>query len=248
MDSESLENKSPQPSGPHRTIFAELLSSPILPPSEKTVDRLVNEGFVVMAAGTGTTAWALTVGLYFLLVNPSILSRLRSELEPYSSAPTPATASVLSTLPYLSAVIKESLRLSYGKPGQLPRISPDKAIVLGIHGKRYNIPPGTPVSMTSYVLHQDETIFPQPTEFRPERWLGTNALDKYLVSFNRGTRICIGINLARAELVLGFAALVGSGLEFELYQTTKEDVECKVDAGVTAPGRESKGVRVLVKG
>lgn len=45
-----------------------------------------------------------------------------------------------------------------------------------------------------YFVMMDPSIFPEPTEFRPERWLDSNnRLDKYLVAFGRGTRQCLGM-------------------------------------------------------
>lgn len=62
---------------------------------------------------------------------------------------------------------------------------------------RWIIPRGTPIGMTSMINHYDETLFPQPDEFSPERWLLENGqpnygLEKYLIAFSRGTRNCVG--------------------------------------------------------
>lgn len=56
----------------------------------------------------------------------------------------------------------------------------------------------TPVGMTGVFIHENPTIFPEPFQFRPERWLekrpdGAPPLDKYLVTFTKGSRMCIGI-------------------------------------------------------
>lgn len=63
------------------------------------------------------------------------------------------------------------------------------------------IPPGTTISVMNYIVHTDEKIFPNPLEWRPERWIEAEQkgikLDKYLVSFGKGTRQCIGINLGK---------------------------------------------------
>lgn len=54
-------------------------------------------------------------------------------------------------------------------------------------------------------LHFNPELFPSPQEFRPERWLDNPGLDNWLVSFSRGPRSCLGINLAWMELRLSFA-------------------------------------------
>ena len=102
--------------------------------------------------------------------------------------------------------------------------------------------------MTTLCAHTDETVFPDPWRFEPERWLGEEgaARRKYSMAFNRGSRKCIGINLAHAELFLAVAAM--ARWEMELWETGDEDVAFKHDYQVATPKLDSKGVRVLVKG
>lgn len=64
----------------NRTIFHEILDSK-LPPEEKTIARLGDEASVTLAAGTLTTSWTLSVALYYLLTTPSVLQKLKTELE-----------------------------------------------------------------------------------------------------------------------------------------------------------------------
>ncbi|KID83983.1 benzoate 4-monooxygenase cytochrome P450 [Metarhizium guizhouense ARSEF 977] len=85
----------------------------------------------------------------------------------------------------------------------------------------------TPISSSSYILHRDASIFPDLERFDPERWVkaaqnGDN-LKKYLTSFTRGSRACIGINLAYMELFLTVAHLFRR-FDMELYDTEAEDV------------------------
>jgi cytochrome P450 len=93
----------------------------------------------------------------------------------------------------------------------------------------------------------DPSIFPQPERFNPDRWLGEARLDRYLVSFGKGTRICLGINLAYAEMFLTIAAIFRR-LDLEMYETSLEDVRIERDFFVAAPRLDSKGVRAVVKG
>jgi hypothetical protein len=101
-----------------------------------------------------------------------------------------------------SAVILESIRLSYGVCTRLARISPDKDLFYegAATGKayRYTIPKGTPIGMSSVIMHANETLFPDAASFIPERWLkedGTRRieLEKYLMSFSKGSRQCLGM-------------------------------------------------------
>ncbi|RLL96210.1 hypothetical protein CFD26_104014 [Aspergillus turcosus] len=241
--------------GPHPTIFQEILSSK-LPLHEKALRRLAQDGGAVVGAGTVTTAWAITVAVYHLLSQPATLRKLKNEL-----ATTDTTdLTDLERLPYLAACIQEALRLSYGVSSRLARLAPDEALTFtdpDTH-RTWTIPPNTPVSMTSLLIFQNPSIFPQPKLFRPERWLDNPRLDRYQVAFCKGSRICLGVNLAYAEMTLMLASLFRRYGSFEvkadedigmleLFETTAEnDIECSVDGFVPLPKPGSKGVRARV--
>lgn len=76
-----------------------------------------------------------------------------------------------------------------------PRISPDKTT----RYKDFEIPAGTPVSMTIVDVHHDENIYPNSRAFIPERWLGNPetgngaSLNRYFVAFGKGARSCLGV-------------------------------------------------------
>jgi cytochrome P450 len=176
-----------------------------MPESEKKLERMWQEGMVVVGAGTETTAWTLVVGIVNILLNPEIRERLENEIKAAKGEKSSLDFKQLEQLPYLSACIKESLRLSYGVTSRLPRVAPND--VLQVPGTGLPIPPGTKVSMNAVMIHQNPKLFPQPLQFRPERWLDNPRLDRYLVSFSKGARQCIGINLAYAELYMGLGAI-----------------------------------------
>jgi cytochrome P450 len=117
------------------TIFHDILKSD-LAPHEKTPDRLWQEGQTFVAAGTETTAWALTVITFYLLQSPEKLQRLRDELKEANAT----SSTQLEKLPYLTAVIQEGLRLSFGVCSRLPRIAPDQELVLNDGKKMWRIP------------------------------------------------------------------------------------------------------------
>lgn len=229
----------------HPTIFHELLNSD-LPPEEKSMHRLVYEGQGLVGAGTITTAHTLKTISFHLLANPATLEKLKKELsetEPDLANQIPLQR--LEQLSYLSAVINEGLRLGLGVSTRLQRIAPDRALTF----HDWVIPPGTPVSMSSMFMHHNAEIFPASHEWRPERWLEDNAmqrLDKYLVPFSKGTRACLGMNLAYAELYLSIAA-VFRHFDLELYHTTRDDVETAHDFVNPFPRFDSNGLRVTVK-
>lgn len=252
----------------HPTIFHEILNSN-LPESEKSVSRLWQDGQVVVLAGTLTTATALAEISFHLLEQPDEMRKLKAELS--AAIPDPSQlppVAKLEQLPYLTAIIKEGLRLSNGISTRLQRVPTEETLmytakVPGKDGrltgrKQYALQRGTVISMTGMMIHLSPDYFDDPMEFRPQRWISNPELAKYFVPFARGTRQCAGINLAYAELYLALAAIFrryGSReVSFpddkgwlELYQTTRRDLEIVGD-GVTPIYRpDSKGVRVQVR-
>jgi cytochrome P450 len=100
----------------------------------------------------------------------------------------------LESLQYLRGVIREGLRLSHGVTARMPRLVP-----YPLEFEDWVIPPWTPVSMTVHDVHFDPEVYPEPLEFKPERWIGNpkapdgESLEKYWVVFGKGPRMCLGI-------------------------------------------------------
>ena len=200
----------------------------------------------MIAAGQETSSFFLQQASYFILANPEVHAKLKAELEEaipdLSSIPQLAR---LEELPYLHAVVQEIHRFSHGVVGRLERVCPDKTIQY----KDWIIPPGTPIAMTSLLQHRDPSKFPNPMKFDPDRWLEkseTGRLDKYLVPFSKGTRQCMGINLATAEIYLTLA-IVFRRFNMELYKTTERDAEIAADFFIPHGYSDSKGIRVVFK-
>ncbi|KAF2272646.1 benzoate 4-monooxygenase cytochrome P450 [Westerdykella ornata] len=239
------EGKGEKGEGEYESIFSTLRDSEALPPEEKSVQRWVDEGFVLLAAGGETTAKTLSETLYYLLRNPETLERLRAELKTMMLKTTElATWAQLEQLPYLgvkpyllpTAVINEGLRMSGDLSTRIPQV-PHEAL----RYKEWVIPPRTPVSETNTLILNNPSIFPEPGLFQ------RNDLDKYMVSFSKGTRSCVGINLAHADLYLMLAG-VFRRFDFELYETTDDDVRLVRDGFVPMAKVNSNGIRFIVKG
>lgn len=94
---------------PIPTIFHDIMVNK-LPEREKKLNRLCQEGQTFIVAGTETTAWCLSVICFHLLKDQAKLQRLTDELKEANAA----TSTELEQLSYLSAVIQDGLRLSYG--------------------------------------------------------------------------------------------------------------------------------------
>ncbi|KAF9873291.1 CND5p [Colletotrichum karsti] len=182
-----------------------------------TYQAVEDETYSFAFAGTHTTSHTMSMGTYYLLSNPSKLQKLRDELKtvPKNDQGLYEYKTVRS-LPYLNACIKESLRMSSPVPGILPRLVPDA----GMTWKGHFLPGGTSVSSSVRSVHDNPDVFPDPAQFIPERWLGNNNLDHYLVVFGKGSRACIGLNVAWMETYLTFSNFFSS-FDMSLYETNE---------------------------
>ncbi|PQE31749.1 cytochrome p450 protein [Rutstroemia sp. NJR-2017a WRK4] len=235
MTNQNQNEKEPE----HKTIFHAILESDTLPASEKTLDRLRQEGQTVVGAGTDTTVGVLSMATFHILANPDIRMKLLAELTPvFEKTNGRPSLADLELLPYLKAVASEALRLSVGLSSHLQRVDHHNEM-------RYQdwiIPKSVPTSQSVMHVTYSPRIFPSPHSFAPDRWLVPNPPTKYLVSFSRGPRACPGINLAYAELYLALAYLFYTFQDMELYDTEENDVRIKADLFV--PRSSGRGVRV----
>ncbi|KAK0112469.1 hypothetical protein ONS96_001706 [Cadophora gregata f. sp. sojae] len=243
------------------TIFHGLLHNPNLSAADKTDDRLIDEGRVLIGAGTDTSANTLAAITYHLLANPEILQKLRTELmaaipDPYNMPPL----AQIEALPYLSAVIQEGIRLHPGASIRQERVAPDEDLVYedGTNGKKWIIEKGTPVGMSAPLLSRNEELYPECSVFRPERFLENPRLDKYQLAFSRGSRRCVGMSLAYSELYTMLGGIFSkydrydgtgkqTGPTLELYETDRSDVDMVADFVQPFVKDESKGVRLIVR-
>ena len=226
-------------------IFRTILASK-LPEAEKQQERMAQEGFVVIAAGGETTSRVLTNATYYVLANKqSVLPRLQEELN--SIMPTKGTKPDLDSLEelqWLTAIIKESLRITALVTSRLPLVAPREA--LSYEG--WTLPQGTPISMTLRDILLDPKIFPEPHAFKPERWLDSNPeidrVNHFYLPFGRGSRMCIGISLASAELYMTLANLFRR-MDLDLFDTVYErDVKVVRDCFIGDVSLANKGIRI----
>ncbi|KAF2119264.1 cytochrome P450 [Lophiotrema nucula] len=236
------------------TIFRELLDSG-LPSQELTLTRLHHESISIIGAGVESTMRTLVVCCFHVLEQPQVRERLFKELK--EAVPDPSNMpgwDDLAKLPYLSACIEESLRLSYGTSQRMPRIYNGGPLPYPQQNPTHMIPAGTNVSMDIYPVSHDEVIFPSSFDFVPERWLDDpkapdgRKLSRYMVSFGKGTRSCTGMQLGYAEL---YIALANFFLKLDgrvkLYKTTKRDVELARDRFAPKMYKGCQGVRVVIE-
>lgn len=170
--------------------------------------ELEKEAGVMINAGHDTTATAITNCLFYLVSNPRVLSKLREELAPVLGVQEAnATYDQVKDLKYLRACLEESMRLRPPTSRGLPRETPPQGATIAGH----KIAGGVTVSVPTYTMHRNISLFTDPEEFRPERWFDEVEAPncrQYVMPFSQGPRACIGRNLAYLEQQILIATLV----------------------------------------
>lgn len=188
-ESNTAKEKTPQ------TVIHEILKAPSLPLSGKEIHRINDEVGTVPGADIETVAQTLRLIIYYLYSDRKILSRLRAELTALSdihSSDAEVPLKELEQLPYLTAVIMEGLRLSPDIATRMARIAPDRDFIYD----KWAVPSGTPVGMTTLLMHHNEAVYKEDRKFSPERWTDMERrrkAEKTFAPFSRGTRICLGM-------------------------------------------------------
>ncbi|KAJ5219719.1 hypothetical protein N7468_008923 [Penicillium chermesinum] len=179
---------------PKQTLFTKIFEK-----GDLSFEEIRQEAQAYIVAGSDTTSNTLTYLVYTVSRHPEIQARLVAEV---AALPEGYSDNDLRELPYLNHVILETLRLHTAVPGGLPRDVPPG----GYNFNGFFIPPAMMVTTQAYSLHRDPAAFPDPESFRPERWEDpTQAMKDMSFPFGGGSRICIGIHLAKMELRLATA-------------------------------------------
>ncbi|KAF9886558.1 hypothetical protein FE257_011330 [Aspergillus nanangensis] len=189
----------------HPVIFDHLQS---LSPNEK-----ISEAVDLLFAGSDTTATSLTTGIMYILLDPDVHRKVvdaLNDVDPDEHGYFPLQR--LEKVNYLVACVKESIRMAVGVPGRLPRVVPSNP------GRPFMVdgqivPAGAVVSISAYTMNfSEEQWGPDARSFNPDRWLqdGSENLSQYLCSFSKGRRMCIGQNVASAEILILLAYLFKS--------------------------------------
>ncbi|KAK3326057.1 putative benzoate 4-monooxygenase cytochrome P450 [Apodospora peruviana] len=172
-------------------------------------EELTAEALTQLIAGSDTTSNSSCALLFHVMRTPGVLEKLREELDKavpeYIDVPT---FDMVKELPYLQAVVNETLRFHSTSGIGLPRQIPEDSAGVEIRG--YYFPPGTVLSVPTYSIHHSKEIWGEDADdFRPERWETVTTRQKNaFIPFSYGPRACVGRNVADMELKLIVATWV----------------------------------------
>nr|AYV88862.1 cytochrome P450 oxidase CYP76A54 [Polygala tenuifolia] len=168
----------------------------ILEISEKEINIFILEIFMAGGETTSSTIeWALTE----LLCNPQVMGKAKAELAQVVGSKRNVEESDIENLPYLQAVIKETMRLHPPIPLLVPRRAIQDTQFMG-----YDIPKDTQVFVNAWAIGRDPDVWEDPISYKPERFLGSKIDYKgqhcELIPFGAGRRMCAGVPLAHRSL------------------------------------------------
>ncbi len=156
-------------------------------------DQLVGHATLLFAAAHLTTAHTFSWTLFLLSQHPQILQKLKAELDAQVAGDIPRLDE-LEQLPYLDAVIRESMRVlpasSYSQ-----RVTAEPVTLGNLH-----LNAGTPVIFSQYITHHRRDLYENPDAFIPERWQSISPSAYSYLPFGAGPRMCIGAPLAMVEI------------------------------------------------
>jgi cytochrome P450 len=219
---------------PSRTDILSLLITATDEAGESMTDvELRDELMTLLVAGHETTATALAWALYWIHKLPEVRQKLLEELDTLGDNPDP---SAIFKLPYLNAVCCETLRIYPVGMLTFPRVVRTPVSLSG-----FEFEPGTVLLGSIYLTHQREDLYPEPKQFKPERFLERQFSPYEFLPFGGGARRCIGMAFAQFEMKVVLAKIL-SQLELELIDNG--DVRPKRRGLVTGPDRS---IQLVVK-
>ena len=168
-------------------------------------EELHDEIVTLLLAGHETTASGIVWTLYWVHHQPEVHQKLRAELDTLGLNPSPIA---ITQLPYLTAVCQEALRIYPITPTTFIRRLREPMTLA-----TYHFEAGTALMPATYIIHQRPDLYPEPRQFRPERFLEKQFAPYEFLPFGGGHRYCIGSALAMMELKLSVATLL---TEFKL--------------------------------
>lgn len=169
-----------------------VLSALLAAPEQLTDHNVRDQILTVLTGGTTTSANGICMALYWLHHRPDVAARLTTEAR---TLPAAASARAIASLPYLSAVCREALRV----PTVTPTSAARRVVVPFTTADGFHFPAGTEVIIAIHLAHHHEPTYPDHDEFQPERFLDEAPGPRYL-PFGIGAHRCLGAQLTELEM------------------------------------------------
>ncbi|KAI0384680.1 cytochrome P450 [Hypomontagnella monticulosa] len=171
---------------------------------EKELELLVTNVKGLLVGGTGTTVDTLCYVYMLLSKHPEVVQKMREEFDAVFGKDIETTLENLKDFPiklqeleYTTAVIKESMRMF--PIGFGVKEAPEGATV-AYQGREYPVDGGLVIVPCWHTMHYDARYFPEPSTFRPERFLNDGVPRGWFRTFSRGPRACLGQDLAMDDM------------------------------------------------
>lgn len=164
--------------------------------------ELRDELMTLLFAGHETTASALAWALYWIVSLPQVQTKLLAEIDTLGTHVDPTA---IARLPYLQAVCQETLRLYPIAISAFPRVVKQPIEIAG-----YQLEPGTVIMPSIYLAHHRESVYAEPKQFKPERFLERQYSPYEYLPFGGGDRRCIGAAFALFEMKLVLFGILSS--------------------------------------
>ncbi len=197
---QEIEERRGQPETAGDDILSLMLSARDEDGQAMTDIELKDELMTLLVAGHETTASVLTWALYWIHKLPEVKDKLLTELAGFEEGTDCMAA---AHLPYLTAVASETLRIYPIAPITSPRIATQKVTIID-----HAFPPETVLAPSMYALHHREDLYPEPKQFKPERFLERQFSPSEFMPFGGGNRRCLGYALAKLEINLVLATIL----------------------------------------
>uniref|UniRef100_A0A8B9YAR8 unspecific monooxygenase n=1 Tax=Bos mutus grunniens TaxID=30521 RepID=A0A8B9YAR8_BOSMU len=167
--------------------------------------ELVAQSTIFIFGGYETTSSTLSFIIYELTTHPDVQQKLQEEIDATFPNKAPPTYDALVQMEYLDMVVNETLRM-FPIAGRLERVCKKDVEIHGV-----TIPKGTTVLVPLFVLHNNPELWPEPEEFRPERFSKKNkdSINPYVyLPFGTGPRNCLGMRFAIMNIKLALIRIL----------------------------------------
>ncbi|KAJ0433374.1 putative cytochrome P450 [Helianthus annuus] len=190
-----------------------------------TITHLKSLLMDMVVGGTDTTSNTVEFALAEMMNQPEMLKKAQHELDTVVGKDSIVEESHINKLPYLYAIMKETLRLHPTLPLLVPHCPSESCVIGG-----YTVPKGARVFVNVWSIHRDPAIWENPLEFRPERFLDGKwdytGNDFTYFPFGSGRRICAGTAMGERMFMFLLGSIIHS-FDWQLGQGKEHDLSEK---------------------